>query len=175
MEQLQLQNERFLFIFAIADEIQIKDIRQRQLINYLLVCLLFVLCNVSWSTQYTFSITLGIILQPISVTDYSKLTLAMKRHPLIHPVYLFKQIKIGLSSEETSRKEEADKLKMLKGKRKVLREHVQNCLLTQILLPSNSVVAGPHRNFIFYHRRLTENNFLIETGSFTFESCKRNA
>lgn len=48
----------------------------------------------------------------------------MKRHPLIHPVYLFKQIKIGLSSEETSRKEEADKLKMLKGKRKVLREHV---------------------------------------------------
>ena len=47
MEQLQLQNERFLFIFAFVVEIQIKDIRQRQLISYLLVCLLFVLCNVS--------------------------------------------------------------------------------------------------------------------------------
>lgn len=42
----------------------------------------------------------------------------MKRHLLIHTVYLFKQITIGLSTEETSRKEEADKLKMLKGKRK---------------------------------------------------------
>lgn len=55
------------------------------------------------------------------------------------------------------------------------RECVQNSLLTQILLPSHSLVSSSHRNFTSFHRRSTENKFLIENESFTFASCWRIA